>query len=84
VGLDYEFSHRDSTAANYAYQDHRVLLHGVWVMDGDRFGVGLIPAENRQPLPHGVSSAQLETDETRIRDLMQQDEAVKRGSSCLN
>lgn len=84
VGLDYEFSHRDSTAANYAYQDHRVLLHGVWVMDGDRFGIGLIPAENRQPLPHGVSSAQLETDETRIRDLMQQDEAVKRGSSCLN
>jgi hypothetical protein len=85
VGLDYEVSHRDSTAINYEYNDHRVLLHGVWVMDGDRFGVDLVSTDGREPLPHGVSaSGQLAGDEMRIRDLMQQDEAVKRGSSCLN
>lgn len=85
VGLDYEYSHRASTAANYEFTDNRVLLHGVWVMDSDRFGVDLIPVEGREPLPHNVSaSGELSGDEMRIRDLMRQDEAVKRGSSCLN
>ena len=85
IGLDYEYSQRNSTAANYEYTDHRVLLHGVWVMDSDRFGSDLIPVEGREPLPHNVSaSGEVSSDEMRIRDLMRQDEAVKRGSSCLN
>ena len=85
VGVDYEYSRRGSTAANYAFSDNRFLLHGVWVMDGDRFGVDVIPAKGREPIPYGVSSSgQLSSDELRIRDLMKQDEAVKRGSSCLN
>lgn len=84
IGLDYEYSHRSSTAENYAFGDNRVLLHAVWVMDGDRFGANVIPAEGREPLPHGVAASGQLADDVRIRDLMQQDEAVKRGSSCLN
>jgi len=85
VGLDYEYNHRGSTAANYEFSDNRVMLHGVWVMDGDRFGVELLPAEGREPIPHSVAaSGQLSSEEMRVRDLMRQDEAVKRGSSCLN
>jgi hypothetical protein len=84
VGLDWEYSHRSSTAKDYDFGDNRVLLHGVWVMDWERIRVQSIPAEGREPLPHGVAaSGQLE-DDVRIRDLIQQDEAVKRGSSCLN
>ncbi|MFW5740814.1 MAG: hypothetical protein ACOC1F_10665, partial [Myxococcota bacterium] len=85
VGVDYEYSDRRSTAANYDYTDHRVMLHGVWTMDSDRFGIDLVPVEGREPLPHGAAaSGELSGDEMRIRDLMRQDEAVKRGSSCLN
>lgn len=84
-GVDWEYSHRSSTAENYAFDDNRVLVHGVWVMDGDRFGADLIPPEGREPMPHAVSAeGQLSSEEMRIRDLMRQDEAVKRGSSCLN
>ena len=85
LGLDYELSKRTSTTENYAYVDHRVLLHATWALDTDRFGVEAISAEGREPMHHGVASAgQLSEEELRIRDLMRQDEAVKRGSSCLN
>jgi hypothetical protein len=85
LGFDYEYTHRSSTAAAYTFSDHRLLLHGTWTMDSDRFGVHTIPTQGRVPLPHSIGTAgSMADEELRIRDLMRQDESVKRGSSCMN
>lgn len=84
VGVDYELSHRDSSAANYSYTDHRVLLHLVWSADSDPLGPPTVGAEGRVPMRYGLGSqGRAGADRLRIRDLMREDEAVKRGSSCL-
>lgn len=82
-GLEYEYGNRFSTAKNYAFDDHRVLLHGVWTFDSDSLATRSISAENREVLPYRTQSAEQFDQDVRIRDLMQQDEAVKRGSSCM-
>lgn len=81
AGLDYAYSHRRSTAEAYGFSDHRVLLHVTWAMDSDRVGKISVSGDNRVPMPYGQAASGVE--DTRIRDLMRQDEAVKRGSSCL-
>jgi hypothetical protein len=83
VGLDYEYSHRASTADAFSYTDHRTLLHLSWVLDTDRFGVKVVGREGRTPLGLGVGAGAALSDDVRVRDLMRQDEAVKQGSSCL-
>jgi hypothetical protein len=84
AGLSYEYTTRNSTAEAYSFNDHRALLHLVWRSDSDRFGVSSIPPEGRVPMEHGVdSSAGQAAADLQIRDLVRQDEAVQRGSSCL-
>jgi hypothetical protein len=84
LGLDHEYTSRDSTAVAYSFTDHRALLHLSYSYDSDRWGVTRIGAEGRVPLQHGVAAADDEGDQQmKIRDLMRQDEAVQRGSSCL-
>ena len=84
AGLRYEYTTRISTAEAYSFNDHRVLLQLAWRSDSDRFGVSSIPAEGRVPMQHGVdSSAGQSASDLQIRDLIRQDEAVQRGSSCL-
>jgi len=81
LGLDYELNHRMSTVDAYAFEDHRVTLHAVWVFDLDRLTKRIVP----EPwlLSATDESRALGQDDARIRDLIRQDEAVKRGSSCL-
>ncbi len=84
VGLTYEFSRRLSSVSSYEYQDHRLLLRL-------RFNVTFdpgAPATAATPsghvrLPYGVSRAEQLEDE-RIQDLLRQEDAARRGSSCVN
>jgi tetratricopeptide (TPR) repeat protein len=84
VGLDYEYTNRDSTAEAYSFTDHRTLLHLAYNYGSDRLSVNRIGTQGRVPLQHGVEAAEEEGEsEMKIRDLMRRDEAVQRGSSCL-
>jgi hypothetical protein len=83
AGLMYEFSHRASTAAAYEFSDHRILIHGTWTFDSAMLRTRIIGPERRVPMPYGVKAKKRDDDDQRIRDLMREDEAVRRGSSCL-
>lgn len=83
LGLDYAFSQRWSTADGYDFTDHRVLLHGTWTLDSDRIGRRVVDSRGRVPMRHAVTQGAGAQDHVRIQDLMRQDEAVRRGSSCL-
>ncbi len=85
LGVDYDWTRRNSSAQAYSYTDHRVLLHVTWALDSDRTGVEVVPASGRERMRYGVGEAgKVGEEELRIRDLMRQDESVKRGSSCQN
>jgi len=84
AGLEYEYTSRDSTADAYSFHDHRSLLHLVWRYDSDQLAVSVVPRENRVPMNHGVAEVEEEDgSKMEIRELMRQDEAVQRSSSCL-
>jgi hypothetical protein len=81
-GITYEYSQRYSSASQYSFVDHRVLLRCAWNFSWDPF----VPATTTPPahvaMEHSISDAHA-NDENRIRDMLQQDEAVQRGSSCV-
>lgn len=84
-GLSYEVSHRDSTAGTYTYTDHRILARL-------RFNIQLDPwaPRRRDPpaghvaLPHGAGPGERGLQDERIQDLLRQEDAAQRGSSCIN
>lgn len=81
-GLVYEFSERLSRAEPYAYRDHRVLLKLTWAFALDPW----LPRHTRRgegvPMNWGLVAPGAAGSE-RIQDLIRQDEAVQRGSSCV-
>jgi hypothetical protein len=82
VGLAYEFSRRDSTAGIYDFTDHRALVRIGW--SGDAFA--LLPGGADEPaaarIDWGVAGAGGGLED-RLQDLLRQDEAVQRASSCV-
>jgi len=83
-GLEYDYTSRASTATPYSFHDHRLLLRMSWAYDSERLSVSRIPAEGRVPLRHGLDpNADQPRSDERVRELMRQDEDVRRGSSCL-
>lgn len=85
LGAIYEYSHRWSTASDYEFTDHRVLGQMSWFFDSDRMGASTIDSKGRQALHYGLgaSAAGRFEEEQRLREMMRQDESVRRGSSCL-
>ena len=83
-GLEYGYTSRASTATPYSYHDHRLLLRMSWNYDSEQLGVSRISADGRVPLRHGLDpNADQPRSDERVRELMRQDEDVRRGSSCL-
>jgi hypothetical protein len=80
VGLFYEFSHRDSTIQIYEYVDHRVLAKLQWSFSFDPWLPSAVAAPDHIPIDYGLGSTALEE---RIQDLLRQDEAAQRSSSCV-
>lgn len=81
VGVQYEFSWRDSTLPAFDFRDHRITVRLAW--SGD-FEVLLPRAASGEPvadLPWGAGPEGLGLD--RVQDLLRQDEQVQRSSSCV-
>ena len=79
ASLVYEFANRWSSAPDYAYTDHRVLLRLTYSFAADPF----LPRRSRAPhfeLPRPSGSAELEE---RVQDLIRREEAAARSSSCI-
>ena len=82
LGVSYDFSDRESTAANYDYMDHRVLLRLALTFSSDVELPGISPDLPVAPLPWAGGEAGGGFDD-RIQDLLRQDEEVMRSSSCV-
>jgi hypothetical protein len=80
VGLGYEYAERLSTAEPYDYRDHRGLVKLVWTFSFDPWLPAGAGTDRLRELEHGLESAELED---RIQDLLRQDEAAQRSSSCV-
>ncbi len=86
IGLSYEYSRRISdTSISYSYSDHRIFLKAKWTYESDPWEPERVRQADRLELPwnrQGESGSAF--DEERIQDLLRQDEASRRGSSCVN
>jgi tetratricopeptide (TPR) repeat protein len=80
AGLTYEYAERFSTAGPYDYRDHRLLAKLLWTFSHDPWLPRAISPRHHLPLDYGF--AQPEFSE-RIQDLLRQDEAAQRSSSCV-
>jgi hypothetical protein len=79
LGVTYEFSKRDSSAAPYRYDDHRILAKLIWSFSVDPW----LPRAAR-PVGHVPMNYRLGDVEVgeRVQDLLRQDEGAQRSSSC--
>lgn len=82
VSPAYEVTTRTSTSEPYSFVDHRFLARLVWNFDTDQYSV--VPQGSRVPMEWSSGERRNRArEESRIQDLVRQDDAVKRGSSCL-
>ena len=88
-GLSYEYNRRDSSADlpsdNYSYLEHRVLLKTRLAFDLNPWAPDVVQPDRHVALDYGFGSQEgAGMDEERIQDLLRQDEAARRGSSCVD
>jgi len=81
LGASYEYTHRNSTAPGYSFVDHRALGRITWSFDTDRYSV--VDERGRAPMQWSRAAVRRARDDSRIQELLRQDDTVKRGSSCL-
>jgi hypothetical protein len=86
--LHYEFGWRNSTAdqgsENYDYLEHRILLRIKWNFDFTPGAPRVFSEPAHVPMDFGMSdSGGSGFQDERIQDLLRQDEAARRGSSCV-
>jgi Tfp pilus assembly protein PilF len=79
LGFTYEFSDRASTAQPYAYTDHRLLAKLIWTFTADPWLPAAASPSDHVALNYGLHSRELTE---RVQDLLRQDEAMQRSSSC--
>lgn len=87
AGLSYEASTRSSTAAPYEYTDHRFLARLRWQISLDPWAPRSLPSgKDHVALPYGVvgGAAGGGLEDERIRDLLRQEDAAQRGSTCID
>ena len=81
VGVQYDFSWRDSTLAAYDFEDHRATVRLVWTGDAEVLVPGPGTGKPILDLPWGGGG--VDEGMERIQDLLRQDEQVQRSSSCV-
>jgi len=79
LGLTYEFATRDSSAQPYAYTDHRLLAKLIWSFSADPLLPHAASPVGHVAIDYGLGSQEIPE---RIQDLLRQDEAAQRSSSC--
>jgi len=84
AGLCYEISHRLSSVPEYQYMDHRVLVRIRWSWQWDPWAPKTAtPPADHVALPQRTGGPDRLEDE-RIQDMLRQEDAARRGSSCVN
>lgn len=81
IGLQYEFSWRNSSLPQFGFEDHRVSVRLVWAGDAEIFGPKKAASSPLADLPWALSGEDQALD--RVQDLLRQDESVQRSSSCV-
>lgn len=81
IGATYELSQRFSSAPAYGFTDHRVLAKVVWSGSLDPFTPRAVVPQGHVGLDWQVEGADAEE---RVQDLLRRDEALQRGSSCVD
>ena len=79
LGFTYEFSSRESTVHLYPYTDHRLLAKLIWTFTADPWLPAAVSPSDHVALDYGLHNRELTE---RVQDLLRQDEAVQRSSSC--
>jgi hypothetical protein len=79
-GVGYEYAERFSTTAPYDYRDHRLFLNLIWSFTADPWAPRAVSSEGHVPLDHGIVSF---GGDERIQDLLRQEEAAQRSSTCV-
>jgi hypothetical protein len=79
LGITYEFSTRDSNVQLFAYTDHRLLAKLIWTFTADPWLPAAVSPSDHVAIDYGLHSGELAE---RVQDLLRQDEAVQRSSSC--
>ncbi len=80
AGLSYEYARRESTTDLYDYDDHRVLAKLQWSFALDPWLPRAVHATAHVPIDYGLDSTVMGE---RVQDLLRQDEAAQRSSSCV-
>ncbi len=80
LAVTYEFAERFSTTEPYRYRDHRILGKLQWSFSFDPWLPRAVAPENHVALDYGLGSVALEES---VQDLLRQDEAAQRSSSCV-
>ena len=84
LGITYEYSQRFSTALKYKFIDQRLLFKTFWQGNFDPWEPQAISVKNHVEMDYGLKEELEQGDlQDRISDLLRQDEASRRGSSCL-
>lgn len=81
MGVQYDFSWRDSTLPRYGFSDHRATIRLSWAGDSDLLRPRAAPGTPVADLPLGGEGGEDGLD--RVQDLLRQDEQVQRSSSCV-
>jgi len=85
AGVSYELTDRFSSAGSYAYVDHRPLFRLSWGFDWNPWLPRVSrPGLDHVAIPYGAAGAAGGLEEERIQDLLRQEDAARRGSSCIN
>lgn len=80
AGAAYEYSERLSTAAPYRARDHRLLLKLAWSFSADPQVPRPVSPDGHVPLDHAMGASDFDA---RLGDLLRQDDATQRSSSCV-
>jgi tetratricopeptide (TPR) repeat protein len=80
AGVTYEYSERFSATDPYDYRDHRVMFKLAFGFSVDPWAPATVRPAGHVPLHHGVSASGFDE---RLQDLLRQNEADQRRSSCV-
>ncbi|PIE17799.1 MAG: hypothetical protein CSA65_07825 [Proteobacteria bacterium] len=88
LGVGYQYSwRRTKLLVSFPYEDHRLALRLRWSLRADPWTPAVAPQPPRRhvPIDYGLGArGRGRLDDERVQDLLRQDEAARRGSSCVN
>lgn len=82
-GMGYAYTNRNSTANDFDYADHRAMLHLQWQADSDQLSTQRISKQGRIPIRYDDRDAKAASQPIEVREILKQDETIRRSSSCL-